>query len=84
MTDYGPPGSYMSLTAGTPVVCSDGVEIGRVHRVLAVDEKDIFDGIEIDTRAGRRFVDAPEVGRIYERGVLLTIDSAEADSLPPR
>jgi hypothetical protein len=31
---------------------------------------------------GHRFVDAPEVGEIYERGVVLKIDAAEAESLP--
>ena len=39
----------------------------------------------LDTSAlpgGHRFVDAPEVGEIYERGVLLTIDAAAARNLP--
>ena len=80
--DYGSPISYMVLAEGTPVFASDGPEVGKVARVLAVPEKDIFDGIVINTSGGRRFVDAPEVGRIYERGVMLGIDSAEAASLP--
>ena len=82
MTDYGSPTSYMALATGTPVYGSDDVEVGRVARVLAVHEKDIFDGIVIDTNRGRRFVDAPEVQRIYEQGVILSIDSAAAASLP--
>ena len=82
MNDYGSPTSYMALAQGTPVYASDGAEVGRVARVLAVDEKDIFDGITVDTPHGKRFVDAPEVDRIYENGVLLKIDSAEAAELP--
>ena len=31
---------------------------------------------------GHRFVDAPEVEEIYERGVVLKIDAAEAAKLP--
>ena len=31
---------------------------------------------------GHRFVDAPEVEEIYERGVVLKIDAAEAEGLP--
>ena len=83
MADYGDPTSYMALNKGTPVYASDGNEVGRVERVLAVDEKDIFDGIAIDTSHGKRFVDAPEVDRIYENGVVLNIDSAQAAELPP-
>ena len=82
MPDYGLPTSYMALATGTPVYTTDGTEVGRVARVLAVDEKDIFDGIVIDTAQGRRFVDAPEVGRIYERGVMLGIGDDEAAQLP--
>ena len=33
-------------------------------------------------RRGHRFVDAPQVERIYERGVVLTLDAAGAESLP--
>jgi hypothetical protein len=44
----------------------------------------MFDGIVFDTTAGpggHRFVDAPEVGQIYERGVVLKIDAATAARL---
>jgi hypothetical protein len=42
----------------------------------------IFDGIVITTPDGRRFVDAPEVARITEKRVTLTIDAEAAKSLP--
>jgi sporulation protein YlmC with PRC-barrel domain len=82
MHDYGDPGSYFTIARGVPVVTSDGVEIGRVKRVLVVQAKNIFDGIVVRTGDGDRFVDAPEIGRIYERAVLLTIDAEEAAGLP--
>ena len=52
---------------------SDGEELGKVEHVLGA-ELDIFDGIVLDTSVlpgGHRFVDAPEVAEIYERGVVL-------------
>jgi hypothetical protein len=36
----------------------------------------------IDTGSGRRFVDAPEVARLAERAVTLTITAAEVSDLP--
>jgi hypothetical protein len=79
--DDGPQIGYMALPRGVPVLSSDGVVLGTVHRVLDNAREHIFDGIVIKTDAGRRFVDAPEVARIYERRVLLTIDAAEAADL---
>jgi len=77
--------SYKVLRRGTPVRSTDGVEVGTVHQVLDNTRENIFDGIVIATRDGQRFVDAPEVARITERAVTLTIDAAEAARLePPR
>jgi len=73
---------YQALPRGVPVVTSDGVEIGTVHRVLDNAREHIFDGIVVRTRDGRRFVDAPEVARITRRQVTLTIDAAGAAGLP--
>ncbi len=83
--DLGAPSSYLALTEGTPVYSSDDRELGRVEHVLAAPKLDIFDGIVIDTSVlpgGHRFVDAPEVAEIFERGVVLGIDAAEAEQLP--
>lgn len=86
MEDLGHPVSYLVAKRGIPVFSSDGERIGRVSRVLAAPEANLFDGIIFDTGGlgGRRFVDAPEVGAIYERGVVLSIDAAEAAELPKR
>jgi hypothetical protein len=75
---------YQALPRGVPVVSSDGIEIGTVHRVLDNAREHIFDGIEVRTRDGVRFVDAPEVARITRHRVTLSIDAAEAGSLPLR
>jgi hypothetical protein len=80
--DDGPQIGYLALPRGVAVYASDGVQVGTVHRVQDNAREHIFDGIVIDTPAGRRFVDAPEVARITERRVTLTITSAEAAELP--
>ena len=82
MQDDGEQIGYQVLARGTPVVTSDGVELGRVHRVLDNEREHIFDGIVIGTPNGRRFVDAPEVARITASRVTLTIAAAEAEKLP--
>lgn len=62
------PISFVSLERGTPVVDRFGREVGRVHRVLTHGDGS-FDGVVVNTRRGRRFIDAPEVRRI-SRGVV--------------
>lgn len=87
MDDLGHPVSYLVAKRGIPVFSSNGEKLGRVVRILAAPEAHMFDGILFDTSwgpGGRRFVDAPEVGGIYERGVVLKIDSAAAAELPKR
>jgi hypothetical protein len=76
--------SYKVLARGTPVHSSDGVDLGTVSDVLEARREHIFDGIVIDTPHGPRWVDAPEVARIAERRVTLTIDAATAAELPER
>lgn len=83
--DLGERISYLVLRAGVPVFSADGEQVGSVIRAMWVQEKDVFDGIVFRAAAGRhdrRFVDAPEVGEIYERGVILRISAAEAAQLP--
>jgi hypothetical protein len=81
--DDGPAISYKALRRGTRVLASDGSQIGVVRRVLDNVRENIFDGIVVETRAGSRFVDAPEVARIAERAVTLTITDEQVDALPP-
>src|SRR3954469_19509293 len=84
MDDLGPPISYLPLAKGAPVYSSDGQRLGEVEHVLAEPDKDIFDGLVLDASAlpgGHRFVDAPEVDEVYERGVVLKLDAEAAKGL---
>jgi hypothetical protein len=75
---------YSAVQRGTPVYGSDEQEVGRVVEVLDNYREHIMDGVVFQTPDGvRRFVDAPEVARTAERGVTLTITSADAARLEP-
>ena len=83
--DLGNPASYLVLVEGTPVLSSDGREVGKVEHVLADPDADVFDGVIVDMRAGpggHRFADASLVAGIYERGVVLAMTSKAAEELP--
>ena len=85
MTDEDDDGvaiSYKLLERGIPVVTADGAEVGTVDRVLDNAREQIFDGIVVRSARGELFVDAPEVARIAERRVTLSIDAAQAEELP--
>ena len=82
--DLGNPASYLVLADGTPVVTSDGEEVGKVEHVLADADSDVFDGVIIDLRAGpggHRFADASQVD-IYEGGVVLAMTADAVEELP--
>ena len=84
MIDDGNAIHYAAVERGTPVYGSDGVQVGKVDEVVDNYRERILDGIVIETPDRKLlFVDAPEVARTAERGVTLTITSAEAVSLPP-
>jgi hypothetical protein len=80
--DHGHQIGYLALPKGTPVHTSDGVLLGTVLRVQDNAREHIFDGLVVKTPDGRVFVDAPEVARITEKRVTLTIDAEEARDLP--
>jgi hypothetical protein len=82
MTDDEHAIGYQVLPRGTPVEAADGVQVGTFHKALHHGREHLFDGIVIRTDEGRRFVDAPEVARITNRRVTLTIDSAAVAELP--
>jgi PRC-barrel domain len=85
MDDLGAPSSYLALEPGVDVFASDGEKLGEVRHVLADPQEDLFDGIVIDSSllpGGLRFADAVQVAEIYERGVVLSLSSADAVRLP--
>jgi len=83
--ELGAPGSYVTLSEGTAVLSSDGVELGRVGEIRADFGTDVFDGLIVTSGplgTDRRFVEAARVDEIYERGVVLDLDTAAARELP--
>jgi hypothetical protein len=83
--EHGDPISYLAFGPGAEVVSSDGQVVGKVEHVLAVPDDDIFDGLVIDTRSGPgglKFVDADQVGELYERAAVLKVPAAEIEALP--
>jgi Domain of unknown function (DUF1707) len=71
--------SFLTLESGTPVVDRFGHPVGEVERVLVL-EGGGFDGIIVVTKAGRRFVDAPEVRRISRGAVILGVTTTDVES----
>lgn len=82
MSDDGVAIAYDVLRRGTPVFDRDDIEVGTVREVLDNAREHMFDGIVVTTPDGRRFVDAPEVARITDQRVTLTIDAAAVRALP--
>jgi hypothetical protein len=81
----GEPISYLVLEKGTDVISADGERVGTVQHVLGDEEKDIFDGLVIDTRLGAgglRFVDALQVAELREDAAVLTVAAADVAALP--
>ena len=75
--------SYQVLPSGVPVETADGTQVGTVDRAIQHQRENMLDGIVIRTGKGLVFVDAPEVARITNRRVILTIDVAAVAALPP-
>ena len=80
------PVSWMTLEEGTPVVASDGEELGKITSVIADTQKDIFSGIEY--RSGflgeATYAPADLVHEITEDQVTLSVSRREAEQLSPR
>ncbi len=64
---------------------SSGGEIGKVGRVVADQQQDIFSGITVTSGifSTERFAPADLVGRITESSVELNVGADEAEQLQP-
>ena len=76
------PIAYAALQPGTPVQTSDGREFGTVVAVLVDAPVDVFDGLNVQTPEGARFVDADQIGRIYTTYVCTTLSWDATANLP--
>lgn len=75
---------YNAVPEGTSVYDTANVEVGKVRQVVDNYREHILDGIVIADNEGEiRFVDGPEVSRTFERGVFISISSAEVAELGP-
>ena len=79
--DHGDPISYHALQRGTPIFSADDQQLGTVERAIDNPKEHIFDGIVMIAGERHVWVDAPEVARITERRVTLTIDAEQAAAL---
>jgi hypothetical protein len=76
------PIAYGALQSGTPMQTKDGREFGTVAAVLVDAPVDVFDGINVETPAGTRFVDADEIGQIFTTHVCTTLSWDDTENLP--
>jgi hypothetical protein len=74
---------YQVLPRGTPVESADGTRIGTFEKAIHHQREHMLDGVVMRTEGKRLFVDAPEIARITNRRVILTIDAADLGELPP-
>ncbi len=79
------PIAWLALEEGTPIIASDGSEIGRVSAVVADEQKDIFSGVAFRPGLldGQRFIPADAIDRLTAEAVHLKISGSEAEELEP-
>lgn len=79
------PLAWTAVLADTPVISSDGVDVGRVVEVLGAPEEDIFHGVVVspgnDTRGV--LVPAESVTEITTRAISVRLVAEEIRALPP-
>jgi hypothetical protein len=74
---------YQVLPRGVPVEAADGTRVGSFHKAIHHQREHMLDGVVIQTDDRRLFVDAPEIARITNKRIILTIDTAAVTQLPP-
>jgi hypothetical protein len=75
--------AWTAVGRGHPVHASDGEQVGKVARVVADEQKDIFSGITFRSHRfeTERFAPADIIEGITGASVQLKIPSPEAESL---
>jgi hypothetical protein len=73
---------YQVLPRGVPVEAADGTRVGTFHKAIHHHREHMLDGVVMETDDGRVFVDAPEIARITNKRVILTVDTAAIADFP--
>ena len=77
--------SWREITLHSPVISSDGQQIGEVVEVAALDQEDIFHGVVFkSSRVAVRHHVAPaaDIARITTKAVYLSVDATAASDYP--
>src|SRR4051812_34438842 len=82
MSDEPTPIAYTALQPGTPVLLSNGQELGTVAEVLHIEDLDLFDGLVVEVNGEARFVDADHVGQITTTAVETSVGPDDVAALP--
>lgn len=82
MTDNDPI-SWRAIVYGTPVLASDGTNLGTVKEVLGSDEEDIFHGVRVAVDGHRdAMLPASDVSGLTAGAVTADLTPADFQALP--
>jgi hypothetical protein len=75
--------AWLAMPEKAPVLSRDGQEFGHVDGVLADPADDIFHGIVVKARGGRRVqLEAARLAKITTRRILTDLSTDEVERLP--
>ena len=77
--------SWREITLHSPVVSSNGQQVGEVVEVAALDQEDIFHGVVFKSARlslSHHLAPAADIARITPRAVYLSVDAAAAADYP--
>lgn len=79
------PASWLTIAPQTPVLASDGQEVGTVAEVLGWDQEDIFHGIVIHTAtpSDARLITAEHVRTITNHQIETDLSSEQVRAIEP-
>jgi hypothetical protein len=82
VSDNAQPVAYEGVPLGVPMLSSTGQEFGTLEKVLEIPEEDLFDGVIVKTRHGRRFVDRDQITEITTEFIRCDLDDEAVANLP--
>ncbi len=82
MAENAEPVSYEGVPVGVPMLSSTGRQFGTLAKVLEIASEDLFDGVIVETRHGRRFIDRDQIAEITTEYIKCGLDDAATENLP--